>query len=115
MGRPVDRISISAEGDVRHEVWEGPFTNAPKSQVNFTLSKAQHQKVMNLLAILRIRSGGWINCDNMPTDGLYGSIIWDGGDRLDIYQPCLSNPKFALSRAAIEEFRKYLAGLAPTS
>ena len=112
-GRPIDRISVSAEGQVRRETWDRPFSDAPSTNASFKLTKGQKQFAMNMLAPLRSRSGGWINCENMPTDGPYGSITWNSEDRLDIYMPCLANPEYARSKAAIDDFRKFITDLQP--
>lgn len=113
-GRPIERISISPEGHVRYEIWDGPFSNGPrtsKRDVSFTLTRAQHAQALDMLSTLRSRSRDWVDCENMPTDGPYGSIKWNGVDTLNIYMPCLSNPELTPAKTAIYKFRNFINGL----
>ena len=111
-GRPRERITIAYDGRVRHEIWDRPLVESVKKETSFELTTAQHQEAMNVLAPLRDREGSSIGCDNRPTDGPYGSLVWDGDDKLLIYMPCLSDPKFVRPERAIAEFRELITTIA---
>ena len=111
-GKPTERITISEEGRLKHEVWN---PTELKSEKSFDLTAAQHQKAINLLVDLRSRSGSSISCNNRVTDGPYASIVWDEVETLHIYLPCLSNPELASSEAALLSFREYVSEIQSSS
>ena len=110
-GRPFDRISIAADGTLRHEMWKSAFDNSPPREVVLALTAAQHAEAIATLAPLRQTDTAAISCEGMPTDGPYGSVTWNGTQKLGMYLPCLSLPRFGKQARAIKDFRRFIQGL----